>query len=70
VAPPDDATVLTRLVDPYFLVGGLLFALLARRPQAPAAVLTADPRMGSGEMSRSDGRVRVAGDTDHEEAAP
>ena len=30
VAPPDDATLLTRLVDPYFLLGGVLFALLAR----------------------------------------
>jgi len=25
VAPPDDATALTRLVDPFFLLGGLLF---------------------------------------------
>lgn len=30
IAPPDDATLLTRLVDPYFLLGGMLFALLAR----------------------------------------
>jgi hypothetical protein len=31
VVPPDDATLLTRLVDPYFLLGGVLFALVARR---------------------------------------
>jgi hypothetical protein len=31
IAPPADATALTRLVDPYFLLGGVLFALLARR---------------------------------------
>ena len=30
VQPPDDATVLTRLVDPYFLLGGILFGLVAR----------------------------------------
>jgi hypothetical protein len=30
IAPPDDATLLTCLVDPYFLLGGVLFALLAR----------------------------------------
>jgi hypothetical protein len=34
VAPPDDATLLTRLVDPYFLLGGLLFAVIARRAGA------------------------------------
>ncbi len=31
IAPPADATVLTRLVDPYFLLGGVLFGLLAWR---------------------------------------
>jgi len=30
VAPPDDATTFTRLVDPFFLLGGLLFGLVAR----------------------------------------
>lgn len=29
VAPPEDATTLTRLVDPFFLLGGLLFGLVA-----------------------------------------
>lgn len=32
VQPPDDATLLTSLVDPYFLLGGILFGLLARGP--------------------------------------
>lgn len=32
--PPDDATLLTRLVDPYFLVGGMLFGFVARLPRA------------------------------------
>lgn len=29
IAPPEDATTLTRLVDPFFLLGGLLFGLVA-----------------------------------------
>lgn len=29
LAPPEDATTLTRLVDPFFLLGGVLFGLLA-----------------------------------------
>ncbi len=29
VAPADDATTLTRLVDPFFLLGGVLFGLVA-----------------------------------------
>lgn len=29
IAPSDDATTLTRLVDPFFLLGGALFGLLA-----------------------------------------
>lgn len=40
VAPPDDATTLTRLVDPFFLLGGVLFGLLAawaRRSEGSAA---------------------------------
>jgi len=38
VAAPDDATTLTRLVDPFFLLGGVLFGLLARdsAPREPA----------------------------------
>ncbi len=31
IAPTDDATTLTRLVDPFFLLGGALFGLLAWR---------------------------------------
>jgi len=31
LAPPADATTLTRLVDPFFLLGGALFGLLAHR---------------------------------------
>lgn len=32
VAPPDEATTLTRLVDPFFLLGGLLFGFVAHPP--------------------------------------
>ncbi len=39
--PPDDATLLTRLVDPWFLLGGVLFGLVARG--AARGPLTARP---------------------------
>jgi len=57
VAPPDDATVLTRLVDPCFLLGGVLFAILARRPGPPPARPAVDPR--SSAMAPGPARPRT-----------
>lgn len=44
IAPPDDATTLTRLVDPFFLLGGVLFGLVARA-SAPAGAVELDDRL-------------------------
>lgn len=48
VAPTADATTLTRLVDPFFLVGGVLFGLLARGsvPRGPTSARPATETHG------------------------
>lgn len=38
IAPPDDATTLTRLADPFFLLGGALFGMLAWKAGGDRAV--------------------------------
>ncbi len=63
IAPPADATVLARLVDPYFLLGGALFALLAwrasraRPPGRPSPEVTGGVR--SGALNRARPKTRV-----------
>ncbi len=47
VAPPDDATTLTRLVDPFFLLGGVLFGLLAAWARSPGAPEPTAARWGT-----------------------
>lgn len=52
IVPSEDATTLTRLVDPFFLVGGLLFGLVAHtgRPSARRETGATTPHRAKARM--------------------